>query len=163
MSVSEAGSSEAKETMDMDLQITEDVNHPEAAAQPAEESGSDETTSEEIPPSEAAEEQKTTGADKFQTIAPIEIPKKTDDVTSSEENEEAVTEKSDKQSEEKQTAGDSKPASSKMVSPTLGEIYAAQGQYEKAIKVFETLLERNPGENKYEEKIKELNEKLKNS
>jgi predicted negative regulator of RcsB-dependent stress response len=56
----------------------------------------------------------------------------------------------------------SKPASKskgsdKIVSPTLGEIYAAQGQYSKAIKVYENLIERKPDdEKKYRVKIEEL-------
>ena len=48
----------------------------------------------------------------------------------------------------------------KMMSPTLGEIYAAQGQYAKALKVFETLLEKHPDEKKYKEKISEMKSKL---
>lgn len=49
----------------------------------------------------------------------------------------------------------------KIVSPTLGEIYAAQGQYAKAIRVYETLLEKSPEEKeKFENKIEELKKKL---
>lgn len=51
----------------------------------------------------------------------------------------------------------------KLVSPTLGEIYAAQGQYAKAIRVYETLLEKNPDDEGYQEKIEELKQKLKDS
>lgn len=51
----------------------------------------------------------------------------------------------------------------KLVSPTLGEIYAAQGQYAKAIRVYETLLEKNPDDEGYQQKIEELKQKLKNS
>ena len=48
----------------------------------------------------------------------------------------------------------------KIISPTLGEIYAAQGQYSKAIKVYENLIEKNPdNETKYREKIEELKQK----
>jgi len=47
-----------------------------------------------------------------------------------------------------------------MLSPTLGEIYAAQGQYSKAIAVYEQLLQKYPGEEKYIRKIKELKKKL---
>lgn len=49
---------------------------------------------------------------------------------------------------------------SKLVSPTLGEIYAAQGEYTKAIKVYQTLLEKHPDEQGYQDKIKELRKKL---
>lgn len=50
-----------------------------------------------------------------------------------------------------------------IVTPTLGEIYAAQGQYKKAIAVFEELLKQNPNEKKYQEKIAELKRNLENS
>ena len=50
--------------------------------------------------------------------------------------------------------------SPKIISPTLGEIYAAQGQYAKAIRVYETLLEKSPDEAKYRQKIAELKKKL---
>jgi tetratricopeptide (TPR) repeat protein len=51
----------------------------------------------------------------------------------------------------------------KIVTPTLGEIYAAQGQFEKAIKVYETLLEKNPGDKKYLDKIEDMKKKLRDS
>lgn len=47
-----------------------------------------------------------------------------------------------------------------IISPTLGEIYTAQGQYAKAIKVYETLLEKQPDEQTYLNKINELKKKL---
>ncbi len=49
---------------------------------------------------------------------------------------------------------------SKIVSPTLGEIYAAQGEYAKAIKVYEVLLEKDPNEKKYQKKLDELRQRL---
>ena len=49
----------------------------------------------------------------------------------------------------------------KIVSPTLGEIYAAQGQYAKAIKIYEDLLQNNPeDEERYRSKIDGLKKKL---
>ncbi|NQT25414.1 tetratricopeptide repeat protein [candidate division KSB1 bacterium] len=48
----------------------------------------------------------------------------------------------------------------KIVTPTLGEIYAAQGQYDKALVVFEELLEQNPNEQRYKDKIAELKRNL---
>jgi tetratricopeptide (TPR) repeat protein len=48
----------------------------------------------------------------------------------------------------------------KIVSPTLGEIYAAQGQYSKAIKVYSMLLEKYPDNDKYKAKIQELKSRL---
>jgi tetratricopeptide (TPR) repeat protein len=41
----------------------------------------------------------------------------------------------------------------KIVTPTLGEIYAAQGQYGKAINVFEVLLKKDPSNSGYREKL----------
>ncbi|MBN1893822.1 tetratricopeptide repeat protein [bacterium] len=58
-------------------------------------------------------------------------------------------------------AGMEKPsARPTIVTPTLGEIYAAQGQFQKALQIFETLLEQNPGEIRYQNKIQELKKKL---
>ena len=51
----------------------------------------------------------------------------------------------------------------KIVTPTLGEIYAAQGQFSKAIEIYEELLSQNPGEIKYRNKIDELKQKLNES
>jgi len=64
---------------------------------------------------------------------------------------------------EKEKPAESKPKKSNIVSPTLGEIYAAQGQYAKAISVYETLLEKKPDEEKYKDKIAELHMKMKES
>ena len=43
--------------------------------------------------------------------------------------------------------------------PTLGEIYAAQGQYAKAISVFELLLKKNPENEWYKTKLDYLKKK----
>lgn len=48
----------------------------------------------------------------------------------------------------------------KIVTSTLGEIYAVQGQFDKAIQVYEALLEKIPGEQKYLDKIADLKKKL---
>lgn len=48
----------------------------------------------------------------------------------------------------------------KIVTPTLGEIYAAQAQYGKAINVFEILRKKEPNNPAYIEKIKYLKRKL---
>ncbi|HPG38336.1 MAG TPA: tetratricopeptide repeat protein [bacterium] len=47
----------------------------------------------------------------------------------------------------------------KFVTPTLGEIYAAQGQYSKAISVFELLLEKSPDNEFYKSKLEYLKKK----
>lgn len=48
----------------------------------------------------------------------------------------------------------------KIVTPTLGEIYAAQGQYAKAIGVFELLSKKDPANRNYREKIDYLRKRL---
>lgn len=48
----------------------------------------------------------------------------------------------------------------KIVTPTLGEIYAAQGQYSKAIDVFEVLMKKYPNNEVFPQKIKLLKQKL---
>lgn len=48
----------------------------------------------------------------------------------------------------------------KIVTPTLGEIFAAQGQYAKAILVFENLHEKDPENQIYLKKIEELKRKM---
>ncbi len=48
----------------------------------------------------------------------------------------------------------------KIVTPTLGEIYAAQGQYAKAIGVFELLSKKDPANRNYREKIDYLKKRL---
>lgn len=54
---------------------------------------------------------------------------------------------------------DDKPKE-KFVTPTLGEIYAAQGQYVKAIGVFEMLLKKNPENQWYRTKLDYLRKRL---
>jgi tetratricopeptide (TPR) repeat protein len=49
----------------------------------------------------------------------------------------------------------------KFVTPTLGEIYAAQGQYAKAINVFELLQKKNPDNEWYRSKLEYLRKRLK--
>ncbi len=58
----------------------------------------------------------------------------------------------DLQEEKKETAA--------IVTPTLGEIYAAQGHYAKAIGVYEILLKKDPENEAYREKIQYLKKKL---
>jgi tetratricopeptide (TPR) repeat protein len=48
----------------------------------------------------------------------------------------------------------------KIVTPTLGEIYAAQGQYAKAIHVFELLAKKDPTNSNFMEKISFLKKKM---
>ncbi len=48
----------------------------------------------------------------------------------------------------------------KFYTPTLGEIYAAQGQYAKAISVYENLLKSDPDNDLYQSKLVQLRKKL---
>jgi len=48
----------------------------------------------------------------------------------------------------------------RIVTPTLGEIYAAQGQFAKAIGVFELLLKKDPNNRVYHDKIDYLKKRL---
>ena len=48
----------------------------------------------------------------------------------------------------------------KIVTPTLGEIYAAQGQFAKAIGVFELLVRKDPSNRAYRDKIEYLKRRL---
>ncbi|MGQ9561029.1 MAG: tetratricopeptide repeat protein [Candidatus Oleimicrobiaceae bacterium] len=51
----------------------------------------------------------------------------------------------------------------RIVTPTLGEIYAAQGQYAKAISVFTLLARKHPDNPRFEERIEQLQRKLEES
>ncbi len=55
------------------------------------------------------------------------------------------------------------PKKEKIVTPTLGEIYAAQHQYAKAIGVYEILKKNNPDNPMYEQKIEYFKRKLEES
>ncbi|MFQ5769667.1 MAG: hypothetical protein ACE5HX_03965, partial [bacterium] len=66
-------------------------------------------------------------------------------------------ESSDKPIKNKKSVGD------KIVTPTLGEIYAAQGQYAKAIHVFELLSTKHPDNEVFTQKIEMLKQKLEES
>ncbi|GAK52391.1 hypothetical protein U14_03642 [Candidatus Moduliflexus flocculans] len=65
--------------------------------------------------------------------------------------------------EEETTEFTEKKRKEKIVTPTLGEIYAAQGQYAKAIGVFEILRKKEPNNPAYIEKIRYLKKKLEES
>ena len=67
--------------------------------------------------------------------------------------EEAPSDKAVSKPEDDQSRG-------KFYTPTLGEIYAAQGQYSKAISVYETLIKNNPDNEWYKEKLDYLRQKL---
>ncbi|RMF58091.1 MAG: tetratricopeptide repeat protein [Calditrichaeota bacterium] len=43
-----------------------------------------------------------------------------------------------------------------ILSPTLGEIYIAQGRFKEALKVFQQLLEQNPDNHRFQRKVKDI-------
>lgn len=47
-----------------------------------------------------------------------------------------------------------------ILSPTLGEIYIAQGRFEEAIEVFEQLLEKDPENHRFQKKIQDIRQML---
>ena len=47
-----------------------------------------------------------------------------------------------------------------ILSPTLGEIYISQGRFEEAIDVFQQLLEKDPDNNRFQKKIKDIRSML---
>ena len=64
-------------------------------------------------------------------------------------------------SAEDESNTDDNTSEKRIISPTLGEIYAAQGQYSKAVKVYEMLIQKKPeSESKYSKKIDELKKKM---
>ncbi len=67
---------------------------------------------------------------------------------------------SNKQAESAPADDSEEKPKEKFVTPTLGEIYAAQGQYAKAINVFEMLLEKSPENEWYQSKLEYLRKKL---
>ena len=63
---------------------------------------------------------------------------------------------------------DTQPSAAKfgappILSPTLGEIYIAQGRFDEAIKVFEQLLEKDPENYRYKKKISDIQKMLEKS
>jgi tetratricopeptide (TPR) repeat protein len=61
---------------------------------------------------------------------------------------------------EKPDTGDADKRKEKIVTPTLGEIYAAQQQYAKAIGVYEILRKKDPDNALYKQKIEYFQKKL---
>jgi len=153
-SVSEDTENETVEDLKLDIDISESD---EKSLQPVNESG-DQQSSE---PSSESEETET-----------IETPTLPADEPAVPDNKspESVKEKKTKKESSEDKAESTAPAeknlpeqtgASKILTPTLGEIYIAQGQYEKALNIFKQLSEMHPKEVKYQEKIKSLEEKIK--
>ena len=68
--------------------------------------------------------------------------------------------KSDSKAAESHEKKQDSKSKGKFFTPTLGEIYAAQGQYAKAISVFETLIKNEPDNDWYKSKLEYLKKKL---
>jgi len=77
------------------------------------------------------------------------------DEESSEAEEEITTHPSPSPAEEatEKTAQFGKPP---ILSPTLGEIYIAQGRFQEALEVFKQLLEKDPDNQRFQRKIKDI-------
>lgn len=102
----------------------------------------------------------------------IEITEEIKEPTLSSKSEESVQDTSEKEKPEKSPEPEKPVADShtpkektkeekstkedNLVTPTLGEIYSAQGQIGKAIEVYKKLLEKHPNNKKYQKKIQEL-------
>lgn len=70
----------------------------------------------------------------------------------------ALLDKSEKEdASSKKKKGSGRPP---ILSPTLGEIYIAQGRFEEAIDVFQQLLAKDPGNPRFEKKIDEVRKML---
>jgi tetratricopeptide (TPR) repeat protein len=115
---------------------------------------SEESTSEEVSPAEVSEK-----AEKFPKEEDFNLPevpaapkapeKKVVEVDKIEE----LTSKEKKIPTRKATSRVSKPP---ILSPTLGEIYIAQGRFEEAIEVFKQLLQKDPQNARFHRKIEDL-------
>jgi len=77
------------------------------------------------------------------------------DEESGEAEEEITTHPSPSPAEEatEKTAQFGKPP---ILSPTLGEIYIAQGRFQEALEVFKQLLEKDPDNQRFQRKIKDI-------
>ena len=92
-----------------------------------------------------------------------ETPPETESLPAeSSETEEKPAESEVETEEKKKSKKAKKKSAPKIVTPTLGEIYTAQGQYDKALAVFEELLQKDPDNERYKEKIADLKNKIEN-
>lgn len=77
----------------------------------------------------------------------------TDDENEAPENDMQGGEKKGDEEEMKKAAHLGRPP---ILSPTIGEIYIAQGRFEEAIEVFKQLMEKDPENKKYQKKIDDI-------
>ncbi len=95
----------------------------------------------------------------IESDAPWDIPEEVKEQSSLKEETPALPDEKSVESKPQATEPSKESETGKIVSPTLGEIYAAQGQFAKAIRVYETLLEKNPQNKTYKNKIEDLKKK----
>ncbi|RPI03524.1 MAG: hypothetical protein EHM72_01300 [Calditrichaeota bacterium] len=88
------------------------------------------------------------------------MPPRTPEPAPQPEEDKLRSEKNEDEATPEETEGRSGKSRGKFYTPTLGEIYAAQGQYAKAIIVYETLIKNNPENDWYRQKLEFLKKKL---
>jgi len=144
----------------------------------------EQSSSAKIPPqtSSSAQPVHSTANDEPEaTLAELDVPAETEKMTETKSNLPATISESEapvqpvvktrpvespdltyepKQNKKMSRGGARNKKGDKMVTPTLGEIYSAQGQYAKAIDVFETLIKKNPDNDFYAKKLEALKIKL---
>ena len=146
-------SAEDKETRIESPDSTEDIPADDTVSEEQEES---------IPDVSESEITEQIAEEKVQEESPEPLPEINEET--GREIQEQPAEQQNDISEPKENAENGKKSSLKIVSPTLGEIYSAQGQFKKAIQVYEILIEKYPEDTeKYTQKINELKKKLEES
>ena len=87
--------------------------------------------------------------------------KQADVSTNDQEVKEPETEIKEEKSVQEKKSSDETVKTKKILTPTLGEIYIAQQQFEKALDIFQQLSEMHPAEKKYKERIEFIKERMK--
>lgn len=148
----EEADSEAEETMKEipEVRAEEEKPSPSTTADPF---GLDASLSEEEAETEKTEEPPLEGADTAE-----------DEVTPSSETEEEIApqevkiekEKTEPKSEEVEEEEEPKKPKKKIATKTLGELYATQKKYDEAIEIYEKLIENDPNNEAYVNRLEEL-------
>ncbi len=112
-----------------------------------------------VPMSENEPAQPEVSASADETVA-TGAPTAAEPAESSATLEKTAPPETDEQQQSGTAGADSANNRERIVTPTLGEIYAAQGQFAKAINVFEMLLKKDPNNAAYKEKIEMLKKRL---
>jgi len=150
MTPPEPEQTESFEPQDLDLGIREEPPEPTVEEPTQEDSQAEDKQPESEAEKKAPEPESSATDSSAETEPPLEqSPPPEETPAESEAN-----------SEEKEKTA--KKSAAKIVTPTLGEIYTAQGQYDKALSVFEELLQKDPDNERYKEKIADLKNKIEN-